>query len=206
MPEPAMAVLSLLPDPYTLARENSYVWTAHFVDSTEDASVLFNRKLGPLDLNSLKVLGPGERQEVVLQREEGVASLASLARDLLARLQLEVASLPDNHLPKTLKTGLLKLTRCVGISDLSFNETKPHLLFSGTMRRLISQEPGHVTVARKYICDGTEQRDLCTMYTFKSATTSVLTGLSKANIFVIKISKESQHECVFVKSEGLSVF
>ena len=48
MPEPAMAVLSLLPDPYTLARENSYVWTAHFVDSTEDASVLFNRKLGPL--------------------------------------------------------------------------------------------------------------------------------------------------------------
>ena len=74
------------------------------------------------------------------------------------------------------------------------------------MRRLISQEPGHVTVARKYICDGTEQRDLCTMYTFKSATTSVLTGLSKANIFVIKISKESQHECVFVKSEGLSVF
>merc|ERR1712037_585364 len=91
MPEPAMAVLSLLPDPYTLARENSYVWTAHFVDTTEDASVLFNRKLGPLDLNSLKVLGPGERQEVVLQ--------------------LEVDSLPDNQLPKTLKTGLLKLTR-----------------------------------------------------------------------------------------------
>ena len=80
MPEPAMAVLSLLPDPYTLARENSYVWTAHFVDSTEDASVLFNRKAGPLDLNSMKVLGPGERQEVVLQREEGIASLASLAR------------------------------------------------------------------------------------------------------------------------------
>ena len=80
MPEPVMAVLSLLPDPYTLARENSYVWTAHFVDSTEDASVLFNRKPGPLDLNSMKLLGPGERQEVVLQREEGVASLASLAR------------------------------------------------------------------------------------------------------------------------------
>jgi len=111
MPEPAMAVLSLLPDPYTLARENSYVWTAHFVDSTEDASVLFNRKAGPLDLNSMKVLGPGERQEVVLQREEGIASLASLARDLLARLQLKVSSLPDDHLPKTLKSGLLKLTR-----------------------------------------------------------------------------------------------
>ena len=64
-----------------------------------------------------------------------------------------------------------------------------------------------MTVARKYICDGTEKRDFCTMYTFKSATiTSVLTGLSKSNIFVIKISKESQHECVFVKSEGLSVF
>ena len=109
-----MAVLALLPDPYTLARENSYVWTADFVDSTETANVLFNKKSGPLDLSSMRVLNPGEKLEVVLQRKEGVASLASLARDLLARLQLEVDNLPEDHLPGNLKRGLVKLTKWVG--------------------------------------------------------------------------------------------
>jgi len=111
IPEPAMAVLALLPDPYTLARENSYVWTADFVDSTETADILFNKKSGSLDLSSMRVLNPGEKLEVVLQRKEGVASLASLARDLLARLQLEVDNLPEDHLPGNLKRGLVKLTK-----------------------------------------------------------------------------------------------
>ena len=110
-----MAVLALLPAPYTLARENSYVWTADFVDSTETANILFNKKSGSLDLSSMRVLNPGEKLEVVLQRKEGVASLASLARDLLARLQLEVDNLPEDHLPGNLKRGLVKLTKWVGL-------------------------------------------------------------------------------------------
>ena len=40
-------------------------------------------------------------------------------RDLLARLQLEVASLPDDHLPETLRKGLLKLTRWIHIPHCS---------------------------------------------------------------------------------------
>ena len=134
IPEPAMAVLALLPDPYTLARENSYVWTADFVDSTETADILFNKKSGPLDLSSMRVLSPGEKLEVVLQRKEGVASLASLARDLLARLQLEVENLPEDHLPGNLKRGLVKLTKWVGFQKSNsyiFEEKLSLSLFQG---------------------------------------------------------------------------
>ena len=84
-----------------------------------------------------------------------------LFRDLLARLQLEVASLPDDHLPETLKKGLLKLTRWI---DNIYHITVPqnfslfkgttHFHFLGTMKRLTSLEREHVTVAKKYICDG----------------------------------------------------
>ena len=129
-----MAVLALLPDPYTLARENSYVWTADFVDSTETADILFNKKSGPLDLSSMRVLNPGEKLEVVLQRKEGVASLASLARDLLARLQLEVENLPEDHLPGNLKRGLVKLTKWVGFQKSNsyiFEEKLSLSLFQG---------------------------------------------------------------------------
>ena len=134
IPEPAMAVLALLPDPYTLARENTYVWTADFVDSTETVDILFNKKSGPLDLSSMRVLSPGEKLEVVLQRKEGVASLASLARDLLARLQLEVDNLPEDHLPGNLKRGLVKLTKWVGFQKSSsyiFEEKLSLSLFQG---------------------------------------------------------------------------
>ena len=129
-----MAVLALLPDPYTLARENSYVWTADFVDSTETADILFNKKSGSLDLSSMRVLNPGEKLEVVLQRKEGVASLASLARDLLARLQLEVDNLPEDHLPGNLKRGLVKLTKWVGFQkyhSFIFEEKLSLSLFQG---------------------------------------------------------------------------
>ena len=82
-----------------------------------------------------------------------------MLRDLLARLQLEVASLPDDHLPETLKSGLLKLTRWMPHHSspvlFTFPRGKISLsLFSGTMRRLTSLEPEHVTAAKKYICDG----------------------------------------------------
>ena len=109
-------------------------WTADFVDSTETADILFNKKSGPLDLSSMRVLNPGEKLEVVLQRKEGVASLASLARDLLARLQLEVENLPEDHLPGNLKRGLVKLTKWVGFQKSSsyiFEEKLSLSLFQG---------------------------------------------------------------------------
>merc|ERR1719347_616116 len=37
IPVPVMAFLSLLPDSYSLARENSYIWSAAFLDSKEEA-------------------------------------------------------------------------------------------------------------------------------------------------------------------------
>ena len=88
----------------------------------------------------------------------------SLSRDLLTRLQLKVSSLPDDHLPKTLKSGLLKLTRWKNISHhsspglfqqgkLTFPRQNFTFTFPGTMRRLTSLEPEHVTAAKKYICD-----------------------------------------------------
>ena len=37
--QPSLSLLCLLPDPYSLARSNSYYWTAKFLDSDEDRQV-----------------------------------------------------------------------------------------------------------------------------------------------------------------------
>ena len=48
------STLSLLPDPYILARENSFTWSAEFVDRTEEeAGLRFDLAPGPLRLRSL---------------------------------------------------------------------------------------------------------------------------------------------------------
>merc|ERR1719341_376787 len=52
--EDETSTLSLLPDPYFLARENKFEWRAEFVDNTEDEEVLsLNTAPGPLDLRTL---------------------------------------------------------------------------------------------------------------------------------------------------------
>ena len=42
------SLLTLLPDPYLLALENSYTWTAEFIDTSEDETITFGNKCSPL--------------------------------------------------------------------------------------------------------------------------------------------------------------
>lgn len=108
---PALAALSLLPDPWSLARENTYLWTCTFVDTAETQPVTFDGTQGPLDLQSLEELGPGETAGVVLRRE-GMASLATLCLDrIVTEFGGFVEGLDSTDLPSVLKQQLLNLSR-----------------------------------------------------------------------------------------------
>ena len=79
------STLSLLPDPYSLARENSFTWSAEFVDRTEEEDGLrFDLAPGPLRLRSLPELGPDQRHGVAIRRRGcAVSPLRKLAADTL---------------------------------------------------------------------------------------------------------------------------
>jgi len=62
-PVPVMAFLSLLPDSYSLARDNSYKWTASFLDTQEEATITFDGVSGPLSMSSLRTLEAMSRQD-----------------------------------------------------------------------------------------------------------------------------------------------
>ena len=79
------STLSLLPDPYFLARENKFEWRAEFVDNSEEEEVLsLNTAPGPLDLRTLPELGPREKLRLSVRRKKSpVTSLRKLAADTL---------------------------------------------------------------------------------------------------------------------------
>ena len=79
------STLSLLPDPYILARENTFTWSAEFVDRTEEeAGLAFDLAPGPLRLRSLPELGPDQRLGVAIRRRGcAVSPLRKLAADTL---------------------------------------------------------------------------------------------------------------------------
>ena len=83
--EDETSTLSLLPDPYFLARENKFEWRVEFVDNTEDEEVLcLNTAPGPLDLRTLPELGPRERLRLSVRRKRSpVTPLRKLAADNL---------------------------------------------------------------------------------------------------------------------------
>ena len=115
--QPVLATLSILPDPYTLSRDNSYTWTATFLDSTDQEQIMFGDKPGTLNLKTLRELGPGEEEEVVVRRS-GVVGLATLSRDALvmadgegAHVAEKVENLQPSDLPDALKKELLTLLR-----------------------------------------------------------------------------------------------
>ena len=115
--QPELSSLSILPDPYTLSRTNSYTWTAAFLDSTDQEQPRFGDKPGTLSLKALRELGPGEEEEVVVRRR-GMVGLATLCRDTLvvadgeaARVAEKVQNLQPSDLPNSLKKELLTLLR-----------------------------------------------------------------------------------------------
>ena len=76
------SLLTLLPDPYLLAWENSFTWTAEFVDKSEKESVTFDNRTSALNLQSLPVLQPNDRLKICLRRKSSpVPSLRRLAAD-----------------------------------------------------------------------------------------------------------------------------
>ena len=76
------SLLTLLPDPYLLAWENSFTWTAEFVDKSEKESVTFDNRTSVLNLQSLPVLQPNDRLKICLRRKSSpVPSLRRLAAD-----------------------------------------------------------------------------------------------------------------------------
>ena len=82
--EDDLSLLSLLPDPYFLAKENSFTWTASFVDSSEEESLVFGESPDQLQLQSLPTLEPNQRHKINIRRQSSpVSSLRKLASDSL---------------------------------------------------------------------------------------------------------------------------
>jgi len=100
-PVPVMAFLSLLPDSYSLARDNSYKWSAAFLDTQEEATITFDGVSGPLSMSSLRTLEAGDRKGVVLHRDgQTVAPLLKLCQDRMVmdgRHRLDTEDLPSTQ-------------------------------------------------------------------------------------------------------------
>merc|ERR1711892_1067160 len=112
-PNLSLYFLSLLPDPYLLARRNSYKWTAEYLDTREEGGITFDNMEGPLRLDGLKELLPRETATVRLRRkEEAIAPLQKLAKDAIVRNCVktdEEGSWLD--IPRTLQAELMVLRK-----------------------------------------------------------------------------------------------
>merc|ERR1739844_259574 len=81
-PNLSLYFLSMLPDPYSLARRNSYYWTVEYLDTLEEDSITFDDRMGILRLDNIRELQAGETETVYLRREkEAVAPLRKLTMD-----------------------------------------------------------------------------------------------------------------------------
>merc|ERR1711872_214555 len=57
-PNLSLYFLSMLPDPYMLAKRNNYKWTAEYLDTREKEEITFDNREGPLSLSMLEELVP----------------------------------------------------------------------------------------------------------------------------------------------------
>merc|ERR550519_2704391 len=112
-PNLSLYFLSLLPDPYLLARRNTYVWTASYLDTKDGDSITINNMPGKIKLTDLKELGPGETETVTISRQfKDVASLQDMTSDCLAtNYSLTDEQLHTLGLPRSLQHNLGALMR-----------------------------------------------------------------------------------------------
>jgi len=109
------SLLTLLPDPYLLALENSFTWTAEFIDSSEDDTIIFDNKSSPLHLRSLPILQSNDRAKISLRRKSSpVPTLRRLAADSFVLNKIsKLASIEPNlenlNIPRILQTELFSL-------------------------------------------------------------------------------------------------
>lgn len=112
-PNLSLYFLSLLPDPYSLARRNSYTWSVSYIDSSQTNKPTINNQEGTMDLKSLKELGPGETETVDITREpKGPARLQQLVSDHIANIyDLTAQQIETFELPVTVKLSLTNLIK-----------------------------------------------------------------------------------------------
>ena len=77
-----LSYLTILPEPWSLSRDNNFSWTASLADTTDEELVTFDQKTEILRLISLPELKPKERIRVNLRRKFSlITSLRKLAAD-----------------------------------------------------------------------------------------------------------------------------
>eukprot|EP00092_Neocalanus_flemingeri_P019410 GFUD01021024.1.p1 GENE.GFUD01021024.1~~GFUD01021024.1.p1 ORF type:complete len:207 (+),score=83.92 GFUD01021024.1:125-745(+) len=102
--------ISMLPDPYNLARRNSYRWKVEYIDTQEEETITFDNMDGPLRLETMQELLPGETSQVMLRRKtSAVAPLHKLAKDAVVKVSPEDICWLD--IPRTLQEQLSALSR-----------------------------------------------------------------------------------------------
>lgn len=84
---PGLHFFLVLPEPYALAVNNTYRWTASYLDTRENEEIMFQdqtafEKCGPLNLRDLPAIPPGGIKTILLTRKDKmIAPLRSLAMD-----------------------------------------------------------------------------------------------------------------------------
>eukprot|EP00088_Acartia_fossae_P022543 TRINITY_DN23723_c0_g1_i1.p1 TRINITY_DN23723_c0_g1~~TRINITY_DN23723_c0_g1_i1.p1 ORF type:complete len:212 (+),score=17.22 TRINITY_DN23723_c0_g1_i1:87-722(+) len=108
-----VSLLSLLPEPYHLALENIFSWSAEYVDSSDEDGVTFNNIPGPLQLQSLPSLSANQRFSITMRRKlSPVPSLRRLSADCLVIKHLSKSSsdiVETLNIPRMLKKELFLL-------------------------------------------------------------------------------------------------
>merc|ERR1712083_1231314 len=111
-PNLSLYFLSMLPDPYLLARKNSYYWTVEYLDTLEEDSITFDDRMGTLRLDNIRELQAGETETVYLRREkEAVAPLRKLTLDKLVGVMPQTEGANWLEAPQTLQNELASLSK-----------------------------------------------------------------------------------------------
>jgi len=108
-----ISYLTILPEPWSLSRENSFCWRASLADTTEEDQVTFDQKSEVLTLQSLPELNANERIRVNLRRKCSlITSLRKLAADkVISCLPLDEDKIEDMQIPRSLKMELSTLNK-----------------------------------------------------------------------------------------------
>merc|ERR1711981_422632 len=112
-PKLSLYFLSMLPDPYLLARKNSYKWVAEYLDTKDQEGITFDNTEGPLMLDMLEEQLPLETITIRLRRKgEATPMLHKLAMDAIVRnsTATELGSSMED-IPRTLVEELLLLRK-----------------------------------------------------------------------------------------------
>ena len=121
--------LFLLPEPYNLARQNSFMWVVEYIDSQEEDIITFDLKVdilasfylyslsyfqeGPLRLETMKTLLPREKSQVKLRRKDKtITPLHKLAKDVIVKKKtLSYEDISSLDFPKTLEEEVISLKK-----------------------------------------------------------------------------------------------